>query len=55
MIDPRYWSTIMSYLRDAGVTTFEQDWLSAFAKTNFDLQIRMRSSITWLTLPRGTG
>jgi hypothetical protein len=37
IIDPRYWDAIMSYLRGAGVATYEQDWLSAFAKTNFNL------------------
>ena len=36
-IDSRYWDTVMSYLQDAGVTTYEQDWLSAFAHTNFNL------------------
>jgi len=37
IIDPHYWSTIMRDLRTAGVATYEQDWLSAFAKTNFNL------------------
>ncbi len=37
VIDPRYWSSITDYLSDAGVTTYEQDWLSSFAETVFNL------------------
>jgi hypothetical protein len=37
VIDPRYWNKIMSYLKDAGVTTYEQDWLATQAQTDFNL------------------
>src|SRR5262249_46847248 len=37
VIDSRYWDKVMNYLRDAGVATYEQDWLSGLAQTNFDL------------------
>jgi len=36
-IDPRYWTRIMSYLKDAGVMAYEQDWLALYAKTDFNL------------------
>jgi hypothetical protein len=36
-IDPRYWDSIMSYLHDSGVATYEQDWLSAYAQSNYNL------------------
>ncbi|HEX7736618.1 MAG TPA: hypothetical protein VF458_17350 [Ktedonobacteraceae bacterium] len=31
--DPRYWQKIMRYLRQNGVVTYEQDWLSAQAQS----------------------
>ena len=37
VIDPRYWNEIMSYLKDAGVVTYEQDWLATQAQTDFNL------------------
>src|SRR5581483_8596508 len=36
-VDPRYWQTIMEYLRQNGAVSYEQDWLSAPAQTAFDL------------------
>src|SRR5579872_1810737 len=36
-VDPRYWASVMAYLKDAGVTTYEQDWLSSRARTDFNL------------------
>ena len=36
-VDQRYWDSVMSYLHDAGVTTYEQDWLSYRASTDFNL------------------
>jgi len=35
--DPAYWSMVAGYLQSAGVTTYEQDWLSAQAQTAIDL------------------
>lgn len=32
IIDPAFWRTTMSYLREAGVVVYEQDWLSAGAQ-----------------------
>ncbi len=32
-IDPRYWKTIMGYIGQSGVVTYEQDWLSDWART----------------------
>ena len=37
VIDPAYWETIADYLRNSGVATFEQDWLSDQAHTDFNL------------------
>ena len=36
-VDPRYWQAIMTYLRQSGVVSYEQDWLSAPAQTDLDL------------------
>ncbi|HEY1354666.1 MAG TPA: hypothetical protein VGF67_34070 [Ktedonobacteraceae bacterium] len=36
-VDPRYWQSIMSYLRQSGVIAYEQDWLSAQAQTALNL------------------
>ena len=36
-IDPQYWDDIISYIESAGVVTYEQDWLSAQAQTDFNL------------------
>ncbi len=36
-VDPRYWQTVMAYLRQNGVEVYEQDWLSAPAQTALDL------------------
>ena len=36
-VDPRYWDFIMSHLHDSGVAAYEQDWLSAYAHTDFNL------------------
>lgn len=35
--DPRFWSTIMAYIKSGGVMTYEQDWLGADASTNYNL------------------
>jgi Carbohydrate binding module (family 6) len=35
--DPRFWQDRMSYLREAGVLTYEQDWLGAGAQPVYDL------------------
>jgi hypothetical protein len=32
VIDPAFWQSIMAYLRDGGVTVYEQDWLCNNAK-----------------------
>jgi len=37
VIDPLYWSSIGSYLHDAGVAIYEQDWLATKAQANFNL------------------
>lgn len=36
-IDPQYWETVATYLKAAGVTTYEQDWLGSQAFTDFNL------------------
>jgi hypothetical protein len=36
-VDPRYWQTVMTYLRQSGVIAYEQDWLSAQAQTALNL------------------
>ena len=35
--DPRYWADIARYLKDNGVATYEQDWLSDQAQADFNL------------------
>jgi hypothetical protein len=35
--DPAYWAQVASYLKSAGVETYEQDWLSGPALTEFNL------------------
>jgi hypothetical protein len=35
--DPAYWTQVASYLKGAGVATYEQDWLSGPALTEFNL------------------
>lgn len=37
VIDPRFWQNRMRYLRDSGVTTYEQDWLSEGAQPVYNL------------------
>ena len=37
VIDPKYWQSIMSYLKAAGVTVYEQDWLCANAQPTYNL------------------
>ncbi|MBD0739348.1 CBM35 domain-containing protein [Streptomyces sp. CBMA29] len=32
VIDPKFWQSVMAYLKDGGVTVFEQDWLCTNAK-----------------------
>jgi hypothetical protein len=36
VVDPRYWSSVMAYLKSAGVVSYEQDWLAgpAVAREN---------------------
>jgi hypothetical protein len=36
-IDPQYWKDIADYLKQSGVTTYEQDWLNSRAQANFNL------------------
>jgi hypothetical protein len=33
VIDPQFWKSTADYLHDAGVVTYEQDWLDEFAQT----------------------
>jgi hypothetical protein len=35
--DPKFWDTTMNYLKDNGVTTYEQDWLNEKAKPQDNL------------------
>jgi hypothetical protein len=35
--DPAFWNSTMDYLAGAGVTTYEQDWLSAKAQPKYNL------------------
>src|SRR5258708_16029878 len=35
--DPRFWDSTMSYLKDAGVVTYEQDWMSLYAQPEYNL------------------
>ena len=35
--DPAFWNGTMSYLNNAGVVTYEQDWLSANAQPHYNL------------------
>ena len=37
VVDPVYWATVASYLHDADVLTYEQDWLDERARTAFNL------------------
>jgi hypothetical protein len=37
VVDPVYWATVASYLHDAEVLTYEQDWLDERARTAFNL------------------
>jgi hypothetical protein len=37
VIDPLYWSNIGTYLHDAGVAVYEQDWLATKAQADFNL------------------
>ena len=37
VVDPRYWETVASYLDDAHVLTYEQDWLDERAQAAFNL------------------
>jgi len=37
VIDPLYWNSIGSYLHDAGVSVYEQDWLATEAQAKFNL------------------
>ncbi len=36
-VDPAYWTQVASYLKSSGVSTYEQDWLSGPALTDFNL------------------
>ncbi|HEY2694839.1 MAG TPA: carbohydrate-binding protein [Pseudonocardiaceae bacterium] len=35
--DPAFWQKVMSYLRDAGVIVYEQDWLCSNAQPDYNL------------------
>jgi hypothetical protein len=37
VIDPKYWERTSEYLADAGVVTYEQDWLDVKAEPEFNL------------------
>jgi len=37
VVDPLYWETVASYLHDADVLTYEQDWLDERAQAAFNL------------------
>jgi hypothetical protein len=37
VVDPRYWGNVASYLHDAHVLTYEQDWLDERAQAAFNL------------------
>jgi hypothetical protein len=37
-IDPAYWTQVASYLKNSGVATYEQDWLTGPAVTAFNLE-----------------
>jgi len=37
VVDPVYWGTVASYLHDADVLTYEQDWINERARTAFNL------------------
>lgn len=37
VIDPAFWQKVMSYLRDAGVVVYEQDWLCSNAQPGYNL------------------
>ena len=37
VIDPAFWQQVMSYLRDAGVIVYEQDWLCSNAQPVYNL------------------
>jgi hypothetical protein len=43
VVDPRYWDAIMSYLRESGVTTYEQTGSPTGPKPNLTLPIPTRS------------
>jgi hypothetical protein len=36
-VDPAYWTNIMSYLKNSGVVTYEQDWLGVAGIPNMNL------------------
>ena len=36
-VDPQYWNDIAAYLKQSGVSTYEQDWLDSRATANFTL------------------
>ncbi len=36
-VDPKYWDDVARFLANAGVTTYEQDWLGDQAHTDFNL------------------
>jgi len=37
VVDPTFWSSIIGYIHSGGVMTYEQDWLSGPATSNFNL------------------
>jgi hypothetical protein len=37
VVDPAFWQQVMSYLRDAGVVVYEQDWLCSNAQPVYNL------------------
>ncbi|MFN7995243.1 MAG: hypothetical protein U0Q18_16665, partial [Bryobacteraceae bacterium] len=37
VLDPKYWTNVAVYLRNAGAAVYEQDWLAANAQPDFNL------------------
>ena len=35
--DPQFWDSVMRYLKDCAVVTYEQDWLSLYAQPQYNL------------------
>ncbi|BCL25207.1 CBM35 domain-containing protein [Streptomyces aurantiacus] len=56
VIDPEFWQSVMKYLRDGGVTVFEQDWLCTKAKpadTNLTDADAFFDNMAWFSAAEG--